>query len=247
MAVLVAGGTRGIGLELARGLPDRDVVLGYHADDEAAGAARALLEMEGRTVTLVRSDLSSPDGAAALVDALPSSMSISCLVHSCVRVTAGPLTKQSGEAPAPEWEQALAVNAISLLWLARAARPRLVPGSTVLYVTSRGGRVAVPGYGSVGPAKALGEALVRYLAVELAGEGIRVNALAPGTQDTAALRQVFGDRTDEVLAAALAKNPSGRLVEAKDYVAVARFLASPAAAMVTGQVHFVHGGADLLG
>lgn len=247
MALVVAGGTRGIGLALARGLDARDVVLGYHADDEAARAACRLLELEGRSVTLVRSDLSSAAGAAALVGAVPAGQDISCLVHSCVQVTPGPLTSTEGEASTPVWEQALAVNATSLLWLTRAARPRLVRGSSILYVTSRGGRVAVPGYGSVGPAKALGEALVRYLAVELAGEGIRVNALAPGTQDTAALRQVFGDRTDEMLAAALAKNPSGRLVEAEDYLAVARFLASPEAAMVTGQVHFVHGGADLLG
>ncbi len=142
---------------------------------------------------------------------------------------------------------ALAVNGTSLLWLVRALRPLLRPGSTVLYLTSRGGRSVVPGYGSVGPAKALGEALVRYLAVELAPEGIRVNALAPGTQDTAALRQVFGDRTDEVIAATAARSPSGRLVTPADYTATARYLASAEAGMVTGQVLFVHGGADLLG
>ena len=164
-------------------------------------------------------------------------------MHSSVTVTAGSLLELDEDVLA----RALAVNATSLLWLVRAARPLLHAGSSVLYLTSRGGRSVVPGYATVGPAKSYAEGLVRYLAVELAGAGIRVNALAPGTQDTQALRDVFGERTDEVVAAARAKNPSGRLVAPADYVATARFLASPEAAMVTGQSLFVYGGADLLG
>lgn len=258
MTVVVAGGTRGIGLELARGLTDGSVVLGYSADEESAARAQQLLRDEGSQVVLVRADLSRPEGAAQLVAAVPAGETISCLVHSAVRVAPGPLTADpsvaagaEGEAESAvaeeDWGDALAVNATSLLWLTRAARPLLRRGSSVLYLSSRGGRIVVPGYGSIGPAKALGEALVRYLAVELAPAGVRVNALAPGTQDTAALRQVFGNRTDEVVASTRAKNPSGRLVEPADYVAVARFLTSPEAAMVTGQVQFVHGGTDLLG
>lgn len=247
MTVVVAGGTRGIGLALARGLEGEDVVVGYSSDAAAGTRARDALAAQGRAVTVVQADLSTADGARRLVDAVPRDQTISCLVHSCVRIVPGPLAALGEDAAAPDWEAALAVNATSLLWLVRAARGRLVRGSSVLYLTSRGARVAVPGYGSVGPSKGLGEALVRYLAVELAADGVRVNALAPGTQDTEALRAVFGDSTDAVLEATRAKNPSGRLVEESDYVAVARFLASPEAAMVTGQVHYVHGGADLLG
>jgi len=160
-----------------------------------------------------------------------------------VEVVHGPLLQMEPSSH----DHALAVNATSLVWLVAGLRSLMKRGSTVLYLTSRGGRVAVAGYGSVGPAKSLGEGLVRYLAVELAAEGIRVNALAPGTQDTAGLREVFGARTSEVMAAAAAKNPSGRLVQPSDYTAMARFLASSEAEMVTGQVMFVHGGADLLG
>lgn len=246
MTVVVAGGTRGIGLELAAGLsePDEQVVVGYASDGVAADRACERLSAEGRRPTAVQADMATADGARALVAAaLATPGAIRVLVHSSVTVASGPLLELDEQALA----RTLAVNATSLLWLVRAAGAALEQGSSVLYLTSRGGRHVVSGYGTVGPAKSYGEGLVRYLAVELASRGVRVNALAPGTQDTQALRDVFGDRTDEVLASARAKNPSGRLVEPADYVAMARFLVSPEAAMVTGQSVFVYGGADLLG
>lgn len=245
MTVVVAGGTRGIGLELASGLsePGEHVLLGYARDRDAAERACERLLREGRVPTAVLADLATASGARDLLAAADETGPVRVLVHSGVMVIPGSLLELGDEA----LERTLAVNATSLLWLVRASLPRLTPGSAVLYLTSRGGRHVVPGYGTVGPAKSYGEGLVRYLAVELAARGVRVNALAPGTQDTQALREVFGERTDEVIAAARAKNPSGRLVEPADYVAMARFLVSPDAAMVTGQSLFVYGGADLLG
>jgi NAD(P)-dependent dehydrogenase (short-subunit alcohol dehydrogenase family) len=246
VTVVVAGGTRGIGLELAAALPEpgEGVVIGYASDDGAAQLACERLEALGLRPVAVKADMGTPAGSRALIDAAAQfGPTIRVLVHSSVRVVTGPLMELSDE----DLAHTLAVNATSLLWLTRAARPYLERGSTVLFLTSRGGRTVVGGYGSVGPAKSYAEGLVRYLAVELAPFGIRVNALAPSTQDTQALREVFGDRTDEVIAAARAKNPSGRLVEPADYCATARYLVSPGAAMVTGQAIFVYGGADLLG
>lgn len=246
MSIVVAGGTKGIGLELAEALsePGQNVVIGYGSDDRAAQAAQARLEERGRVVTTVKADMGSPDGARTLAAAAAAlGEPIRVLVHSSVRVVPGSLMDLSDE----DLAHTLAVNATSLLWLTRAARPNLERGSTVLYLTSRGVRTYVAGYGTVGPAKSYADGLIRYLAVELAPHGIRVNGLAPSTQDTEALRAVFGDRTDAVIAAAREKNPSGRLVETADYCAAARFLTSDGAAMVTGQTLFVYGGADLLG
>ena len=246
MSVVVAGGTKGIGLELAQALsePGENVVIGYSFDDAAAESARVRLEAAGRLVTVVRADGGTLAGAGELISAAAAlAEPIRVLVHSTVRVVTGPLMDLSDE----DLAHTLAVNATSLLWLTRAARPYLERGSAILYLTSRGVRSYVAGYGTVGPAKSYADGLIRYLAVELAPDGIRVNGLAPGTQDTDALRDVFGDRTDEVIAAAKAKNPSGRLVEPGDYCATARYLVSQEASMVTGQTMFVYGGADLLG
>jgi len=246
VSVLVAGGTRGIGLELAATLsePGESVIIGYGSDDASARAACERLAGEGRRPIAVRADMGSPSGAEELVAAAAGlNEPIRVAVHSTVRVVPGQLMELSDD----DLAHTLAVNATSLLWLARSARPYLIRGSSILYLTSRGRATYVAGYGTVGPAKSYADGLIRYLAVELAPHGIRVNGLAPSTQDTEALRVVFGDRTDEVIAAARAKNPSGRLVEAADYCATARYLVSPEAAMITGQSIFVYGGADLLG
>ena len=102
-------------------------------------------------------------------------------------------------------------------------------------------------YAAIGLGKALGEALVRYLAVELGGRGVRVNGVAPGALDTAALRTLYGERTPDILAAKAASIPMGRALEHDDYLGLVEFLASPAAEMITGQTIPVYGGADVLG
>lgn len=245
MTIIVAGGSRGIGWDIARGLgpDDGTVVLGYHSNAAAADACVQELGTLGVRAVAVQSDMGTPEGAQALVDAARDlGEPVSQVIHSVAHVVTGSLMEMDTDVV----RHALDANGTSLLWLVKAARPLMQRGSTVLYLTSRGARAVYPGYGSLGPAKALAESLVRYLAVELAPDGIRVNAFAPGAQDTGALRTVFGDNTDAVLAATVAKSPMGRLVTPDDYVGLLRFLASPEASMITGQVYYVHGGGDLL-
>jgi enoyl-[acyl-carrier protein] reductase III len=242
---VIAGGTKGIGWEtaLAVAAPGDAVVLGYHHDSEAAAQALQRAEQSGLRAVIEAVDMGDVDGAHQLVDAAVALGSpLGHVVHSVGQVHRSSLL----DMPRETFAHALQANGTSLLDLVRAARPHLSAGSTVLYVTSRGSRAVYPGYGSLGPAKALAEALVRYLAVELAPAGIRVNAFAPGAQDTTALRSVFGESTDAILESARAKSPMGRLVEPDDYRPLVSFICSPQAAMITGQVFYVHGGSDLL-
>ncbi|MDC6679383.1 SDR family oxidoreductase, partial [Leclercia adecarboxylata] len=120
---------------------------------------------------------------------------------------------------------AINLNGTALLYVVQAARPLLGAGSSVFFLSSRGGRVVVPNYAAVGVGKALAECLVRYLAAELAPSGIRVNCVAPSAVDTAALRQVYGAKTDEIMAQSAATNPSGRNVTDDDYCSLIEFLA----------------------
>lgn len=242
---VIAGGTKGIGLETALAVASTGdtVVLGYYRDTQAAGQALERVHASGLTGMTVQVDMGSSEGPGELVNAaVETGLPLGHIVHSVGEVHRDDLITMPREA----FGHALQANGTSLLDLVRAARPHLDRDSTVLYVTSRGGRAVYPGYGSLGPAKALAEALVKYLAVELAPAGIRVNAFAPGAQDTTALRAVFGDSTDAVLQGARAKSPMGRLVEPEDYRPLVTFISSPQAAMITGQVFYVHGGADLL-
>jgi len=242
---VIAGGTKGIGLETAIAIaaPGDNIVLGYHRDSQAAAQALERAEHEGLRAITITVDMGVPAGAQELVDAAVAlGAPLGHVVHSVGEVHRTGLI----EMPRDSFTHALQANGTSLLDLVRAAQPHLKEGSTVLYVTSRGSRAVYPGYGSLGPAKALAEALVRYLAVELAPAGIRVNAFAPGAQDTTALRSVFGESTDAILESARAKSPMGRLVEPDDYRTMVSFICSPQASMITGQVFYVHGGSDLL-
>jgi len=97
-------------------------------------------------------------------------------------------------------------------------------------------------YSLVGTSKAALEALVRYLAVELAPRGIRVNAVSAGVVETGALEH-FPNR-EEMLASGAA-NPAGRLVTPDDVAGAVSFLCSPDAEMIRGQIVVVDGGWSL--
>lgn len=244
MSILVTGGTKGIGLAIALRFskPGNDVFVNYHRDEDAAARAVKEIESRGARPLALRADVGTPEGARALLASVRERVEhLDQLVHCAVRVVPSPAL----DADPHEFTAAVNLNGMALLYLAQAAVPLFRAGSTVFFVTSRGGRTVLPNYAAVGVAKALAESLVRYLAVELAPRGVRVNAIGPAAVDTEALRQVFGDRTDDVLAEQAAANPSGRGVTHDDYTGLVEFLAGPEAAMIQGQVVFVNGGLNL--
>lgn len=241
MNVFVAGGSRGIGRAIATGLaaPGVEVVVGYTRDDEAANEAAAEISAGGGTPHLAKGDISTPEGAEAmLAQAREQIDAIDLLVHSVVKPVSGSLLRPQ----IAEVGRALEINGVSLLYLVNAARPMLRSGGSVVYLSSRGGQVVLPGYGAVGAAKALAESLIRYLAVELAPAGIRANTVVAGALDTGAFRAVFGEQAQTRLAQVAERNLAGRPLKPGDVVEVIRFLTSPAATMVRGQTIYVDGG-----
>jgi enoyl-[acyl-carrier protein] reductase III len=235
--VFVTGGTRGIGraiaLRLVRGGASR-IALGYMRNDSAAEEAAAELRALGAEVTLVRGNITS----ARVLEEVRALGRLDVLVHNA----ATGVIRSALETEDKHWDWTMNANARALLQLARVAAPQMEPGASIVAISSLGAQRVLENYILVGTSKAALESLVRYLAVELAPRGIRVNAVSGGVVDTGALEH-FPNRED--MLAAGAANPVGRLVDPGDIAGAVAFLCSPDAAMVCGQTIVVDGGFSL--
>ena len=237
--VLVTGGSRGIGKAIARRFAELGaarVAIGYLRNDRAAEETAAEIRDLGAEPVLVRGNVSS-DRVLSQVAELPP---LQALVHNAATGVIRPALEVEDK----HWDWTLTANARALLSLARAAVPRMESGSTIVGLSSLGSTRVLENYVLVGTSKAALESLIRYLAVELAPRGIRVNGVSGGVVETGALDH-FPNR-DQMVGAARARTPAGRMVEPGDLAGVVVFLCTPAADMIRGQTLIVDGGYSLL-
>ena len=237
-AVLVTGGTRGIGKAIALRFVSsgaRRIALGYLRNDKAAEAAAAEIRAAGAEPVLVRGNV----GSQRVVDEFASHGPYDVIVHNAATGVIRPALETEDK----HWDWTLAANARALLSLARACAPDMKPGSSIVGISSLGSIRVLENYLLVGTSKAALESVVRYLAVELAPRGIRVNAVSAGVVDTEALEH-FPNR-EEMLRAARTRTPAGRMVEPEDVAGTVAFLCSPDAEMVRGQTLILDGGYSL--
>jgi len=238
-AVLVTGGTRGIGKAIALRLASegaKRVVLGFLRNDAAAEEAAEELRAAGAEPVLVRGNVASGRVVAEFASHGP----YSAVVHNA----ATGVIRAALETEDKHWDWTLGANARALLSLARACAPDMEAGSSLVGVSSLGSTRVLENYVLVGTSKAALESVVRYLAVELAPRGIRVNAVSAGVVETEALDH-FPNR-EQMLKAARTRTPAGRIVEPDDVAAAVAYLCSPDAEMVRGQTLIVDGGYSLL-
>jgi enoyl-[acyl-carrier protein] reductase III len=238
-AVAVTGGTRGIGKAIAlrfASLGAKTIALGYLRNDSAAEAAAEELRAAGAEPVLVRGNVASD----RVVTEFASRGPYDAVVHNA----ATGVIRSALETEDKHWDWTLGANARALLSLARVCAPDMKPGSSFVGVSSLGSTRVLENYILVGTSKAALESVVRYLAVELAPRGIRVNAVSAGVVETEALDH-FPNR-EQMLKAAEKRTPAGRMVEPEDVASAVAFLCSPDADMVRGQTLIVDGGYSLL-
>ena len=238
-AVLVTGGSRGIGKAIALRFAELGaarVAIGYLRNDRAAEETAEDLRQRGAEPVLVRGNLSSQ----RVVDTVAAIAPLDVLVHNAATGVIRPALETEDK----HWDWTLSANARALLSLARAAVPSMPRGGSIVAVSSLGATRVLENYVLVGTSKAALESLVRYLAVELAPRGIRVNAVSAGVVETEALAH-FPNR-EQMLAAARDRTPAGRMVEPEDVAGAVAFLCSPDADMIRGHTLVVDGGFSLL-
>ena len=237
-SVLVTGGSRGIGKAIAlrfASLGASKVAIGYMRGDKPAEETAAELRELGAEPILVRGNVAS----TRVADEVPGLGPLDVLVHAAATGVIRPALETDDK----HWDWTLSANARALLSLTRAAAPTMPRGSSVVGISSLGSMRVLDNYTLVGVSKAALEALVRYLAVELAPSGIRVNAVSAGVVETGALEH-FPNK--EAMLAMGARNPVGRLVAPDDVAKLVTFLCSPEADMIRGQTVVVDGGWSLL-
>jgi enoyl-[acyl-carrier protein] reductase III len=239
-SVLVTGGSRGIGKGIALRFAELGaarIALSYLRNDRAAEETAEELRKLGAEPILVRGNLGEPDKAAALVE---QAGQLDILVSNAATGVIRPLL----ELEEKHWDWTMNANARALLSLARHAAPSMQPGSAIVAVSSLGSQRVLENYALVGTSKAALEALVRYLAVELAPREIRVNAVSAGLVETGALDHFLN--REEMLAWYERRTPAGRLVGPRDVADAVCFLCTPEAAMIRGHTLVVDGGYSLL-
>jgi len=135
---------------------------------------------------------------------------------------------------------AMDISVHSLIRLAKLTEPLMSDGGTILTVSYHGADRVVDHYNIMGPVKAALEASVRYLAVELGPQNIRVNALSPGPLETRASSGI--DHFDELIDDARKRAPLHRLTTIDEVGAYAAFLVSDGAKSVSGNTVLIDGG-----
>ena len=145
------------------------------------------------------------------------------------------------------WDRSVAINVTAMMRTIRAFLPGMIAqgrGSVVNMASIASSVKGIPNRFAYGATKAAVIGLTKSIAADFVGQGIRCNAIAPGTVDTPSLRQRLRDTGDEAaaLAAFQARQPMGRLGTADEIASLALYLASDASSFTTGAVHVIDGG-----
>ncbi|MFI5509518.1 SDR family NAD(P)-dependent oxidoreductase [Mycobacterium sp. NPDC051804] len=237
-AVIVTGGTRGIGLALAEGfvLAGARAVVASRKADACEQTAAHLRDLGGQAIG-VPTHLGDPAALEALVQKTVDEFGgIDVVVNNAANALAQPLGEMTAEALTKSHE----VNVRGPLFLVQAALPYLKESShaAVINLVSVGAFNFSPGTAIYSSNKAALMSLTRSMAAEYASLGIRVNAIAPGPVDTDMMRNNPQEAVDRMAGSVFLK----RLATPDEMVGAALLLASDAGSYMTGTVIIADGG-----
>jgi NAD(P)-dependent dehydrogenase (short-subunit alcohol dehydrogenase family) len=235
LVAVVTGGASGIGAATATQLRDR-------------GASVAVLDRAysavSRGVTLdVPCDVADRHSTDAAIDIVGNALgAIDILINNAGIGASGDVSQNDDD----EWHRVLSVNVIGIARITRAALPLLLKSShaSIVNTCSVLADIGVPQRALYSASKGAVRSLTLAMAADFIKQGIRVNAVTPGTADTPWVQRLLDQAPDaEAAATALrARQPMGRLVTADEIAFAIAYLASPLSAATTGTLLAVDGG-----
>jgi len=241
---IVTGSTRGLGADIARVLAQSGAAVVLHGLETALGAALAEdLQAQGARAVYQAGDITcDADIDACLGHTLERFGRLDILVNNACTYQDNGL-----ESTRAQWHEALGVNLVSAAIFAQKAALHMAAGGVIVNLGSTGGKFGAAGRALYPASKAALLQLTRNLAVTLAPRGIRVVSVSPAWTWSPAIEQLSrGSRTDADAVAA-PFHPLGRVGDGRDVGNAVAFLASDAAAWITGVDIPVDGGFSILG
>ena len=242
MSVLVTGGSRGIGAAIARqfAIDGHDVAISYLGSAEKAQSVVDDCVKLGVKAVAIQADVSKEEDCKRLLSEAKAALGpISVLVNNAGQTKDGLAMRMSLQ----QWDQIIATNLTGTFLMCRAILPDLLKARAgrIINLTSVAGLYGNAGQANYAASKAGVIGLTQTLAKEAGSRGVTVNAVAPGfieTDMTSSLPDTIKDNARERIVL-------GRFGKAEEIASVVGFLASEAAAYITGQVIEVSGGLSL--
>lgn len=239
---LITGSTRGIGAAIAEefAAAGAEVIITGRRPSEAEAVAERIQERGGQSQALAyeAGDEGAPQRLADAVGALHNKLDILINNAAVLRPhSVGKLTEQ-------EFDEIFGINTRAALFLSQATHPLLVRSETaaIVNVTAACAHRPMRGLGAYCASKAAMLNFTSTLAQEWAKDGIRVNALTPGSVATDMILPKAPDKRATFEEDMASQNLMGRLADPLEIARAVRFLASPAASYMTGQTMIVDGG-----
>jgi 3-oxoacyl-[acyl-carrier protein] reductase len=246
-AVLVTGGSRGIGAAIARAFAERGDRVAVHCRDAVATAEVVRDSLTGDGHAVVRADLAVPAEVRAMVDAAAAGLDgLDVLVNNAGIYLDHPVLGTSYEEWQEAWQATLGINLIgaaNATWCAvRHMTASGQRGGRIVNVGSRGAFRGEPTHPAYGASKAGLHAFGQSLAVALAPHGITVASVAPGFVATDMTSAELATAAGDVIRA---QSPFGRVATVEEIAAAVVYLASPEAEWVSGAVLDLNGASYL--